>query len=547
MISVTNVSKAYGSKVLFDDVSVQFTPGNRYGLTGPNGAGKSTFMKILQGDEEPNTGSVSIPKKVGILRQDQFRYNNYRIIDTVLMGNTELWAALEEREQLYNATDFTDEMGIRLGELEGIIADENGYVAEQQAAELLEGIGIPEDKHEQPMHTLPNDLKFRVLLAQALFGDPQALLLDEPTNYLDLQSIQWLEETLHSYNGTLVVISHDRHFLNAVCTHIADIDYDTIIIYPGSYDNMVDAKIQSRSKIESENRDKAKKVAQLQEFVSRFGAGTRSSQVQSRKKEIKRLEMTELKKSNIQRPYIRFEVKRQSGVNVFEARNLSKSYAQPDGSTLDVIRDFSFSVGRDEKIAVIGNNGMGKTTLMRMIVQDLLPDEGTIEHGHELSIGYFPQDYKDVIATGMTAYDWLASFSNEEGNEVLRGLLGRMLFSGEAALKQTDNLSGGESARLLMAKLMLLQNNTLILDEPTNHLDLEAVSALADALEKYQGTAIFVSHDRDLVSQVATRIIALTPDGIADFEGTYEEYMEALKEGKPSALPQQAKKSGMLL
>lgn len=537
MISVSNVTKAYGSKLLFENVSVQFTPGNRYGLTGPNGAGKSTFMKILQGDEEPSTGSVHVPKKIGILRQDQFRYDNYRIIDTVLMGNPTLWAALEEREKLYNATEFTDEMGIRLGELEGIIADEDGYVAEQQAAEILQGIGIPAERHEHLMNTLPTDLKFRVLLAQALFGGPEALLLDEPTNYLDLASIQWLEETLIDYTGTLVVISHDRHFLNAVCTDIADIDYETIIIYPGNYDDMVAAKVQSRSRIEAENRDKQKKIAQLQEFVARFGAGTRSSQVQSRKKEIGRLELTELKKSNIQRPYIRFEVKRQSGTTVVEAQNISKSYEQLDGSILPVIEGFSMSIGRGEKIAVIGNNGMGKTTLLRMLVGELPPDEGIVKEGHEVSVGYFPQDYKQGIERGKTAYDWLAGFSTDEGHEVLRGLLGRMLFSGEAALKQTDNLSGGESARLLMAKLMLLQHNTLILDEPTNHLDLEAVSALADALEKYTGTVVFVSHDRDLVSQVATRIIALTPEGIADYEGTYEEYLEAVKEGKPSAQP----------
>ncbi len=547
MISVSNVTKAYGSKLLFENVAVQFTPGNRYGLTGPNGAGKSTFMKILQGDEEPNSGSVHVPKKIGILRQDQFRYDNYRIIDTVLMGNPTLWSALEERETLYNATDFTDEMGIRLGELEGIIADEDGYVAEQQAAEILQGIGIPAERHEHLMTTLPTDLKFRVLLAQALFGGPEALLLDEPTNYLDLASIQWLEETLIAYTGTLVVISHDRHFLNSVCTDIADIDYETIIIYPGNYDNMVEAKVQSRSRIEAENRDKQKKVAQLQEFVSRFGAGTRSSQVQSRKKEISRLELTELKKTNIQRPYIRFEVKRLSGTTVLEAQNISKSYEQLDGSILPVIEGFSMSIGRGERIAVIGNNGMGKTTLVRMLVGDLTPDEGVVKPGHEVSLGYFPQDYKQGIEAGRTAYDWLAGFAGEEGNEVLRGLLGRMLFSGEAALKQTENLSGGESARLLMAKLMLLQHNTLILDEPTNHLDLEAVSALADALEKYTGTVLFVSHDRDLVSQVATRIIALTPDGIADYEGTYEEYLAALSEGKPSAMPHKRKSAALLL
>src|ERR1051325_295283 len=309
MITVNNISKAFGAKLLFDSVSVQFTPGNRYGLTGPNGCGKSTFMKILHGEEESTKGNVSLPKKVGVLRQDQFRFDQNRIIDTVLMGNPALWAALEERERLYQEPDITIEMGMRLAELEGIVADENGYVAEQQAAELLEGIGIPARQHEALMNTLPNDLKFRVLIAQALFGEPDALLLDEPTNYLDLESIHWLEATLHDYEGTLIVISHDRHFLNSVCTHIADIDYDTIIIYPGNYDDMVEAKIQGREHIESANRDKAKKIAQLQDFVARFGAGQRASQTQSRKKEIERLELTELKKSNIQRPYIKLDVR----------------------------------------------------------------------------------------------------------------------------------------------------------------------------------------------------------------------------------------------
>jgi ATPase subunit of ABC transporter with duplicated ATPase domains len=537
MITVSGVTKAFGAKTLFENVSVQFTPGKRYGLTGPNGAGKSTFMKILQGDEEPSRGSVSIPKRVGILRQDQFRYDEFRIVDTVLMGNKALWAALEERDRLYAEPEITDEMGMRLGELEGIIGEENGYVAEQQAAEILQGIGIPESKHEEPMHTLPNDMKFRVLLAQALFGEPEALLLDEPTNYLDLKSIQWLEETLHDYNGTLIVISHDRHFLNSVCTHIADIDYETIIIYTGNYDDMVAAKVQGREKIEAENREKSKKIAQLQDFVARFGAGTRSSQTQSRKKEIERLALTELKKSNIQRPYIKFEIKRPSGREVMELKNIDKSYIQPDGSTLEVIQGLSLKIGRDEKIAVIGSNGLGKTTLLRMIVGDLAPDAGEIVTGHEVNTGYFPQDYKQGIGHGVTAYEWLESFATDEGVELLRGLLGRMLFSGEAALKKTDNLSGGESARLIIARLMLDRNNFLVLDEPTNHLDLEAVSALAGALESYPGTAIFVSHDRDLVSQVATRIIAITEDGIADFPGTYEEYLDALKAGKPSAQP----------
>jgi ATPase subunit of ABC transporter with duplicated ATPase domains len=527
MITVSHLTKTFGSKTLFEDVTVTFSAGNRYGLTGPNGAGKSTFLKILQGLEESTHGTVSMPKRVGVLRQDQFAYDEYRILDTVLMGNATLWAAMEEREKLWSATDFTDEMGIRLAELEAIVAEENGYEAEQEAEQLLEGIGIPKEKHTDLMKTLPTDLKFRVLVAQALFGNPDALLLDEPTNYLDLSSVQWLEEKLMNYRGTLVVISHDRHFLNTVCTHIADIDYDTVIIYPGNYDDMVEMKVQARSRIEAENREKAKKVSQLQDFVARFGAGTRASQVQSRKKEIERLELTELKKSNIQRPYIRFEVRRQSGIEVLTATKLNKSYQQPDGSALHVIKDMNLSVGRGEKIAVIGNNGVGKTTLLRMLAGDLQPDSGTVHYGYEVSVGYFPQDYKQGITPGLTAYKWLEGFAkHEEGTEVISGLLGRMLFSGDDRMKQTDTLSGGESARLIIARLMLEQNNLLILDEPTNHLDLESVSALAEALEKYQGTAIVVSHDRDLVSRFATRIVALSSDGVRDYEGTYEEYLD---------------------
>ncbi|MEO6939518.1 MAG: ATP-binding cassette domain-containing protein [Candidatus Kapaibacterium sp.] len=532
MITVTNVTKSFGARTLFETVSVQFNPGNRYGLTGPNGCGKSTFMKILHGEVESTHGTVQVPKKVGVLKQDQFHYDNFRIIDTVLMGNPTLWAALEERERLSNEAHITDEMGMRLADLEHTISEENGYVAEVEAAELLEGIGIPSAKHEHLMNTLPTDLKFRVLLAQSLFGEPQALLLDEPTNYLDLASIHWLEETLHEYRGTLVVISHDRHFLNSVCTHIADIDYDTVIIYTGNYDQMVEAKLQGKEKIESENRDKAKKIAQLQDFVARFGAGQRASQTQSRIKEIKRLELTELKKTNIQRPYIKFDIKRPSGKEVLIVKGVSKSYLQPDGTMLSVLEDLSLNVTRGEKIAVIGNNGLGKTTLMKMLVQDLAPDSGTVTLGHEASLGYFPQDYKEGIKPGISALEWLDTFSKDEPHEFLRGLLGRMLFSGDEALKLTDKLSGGESARLIMARLMLEQNNLLIMDEPTNHLDLEAVSALAVALEKFPGTAVFVSHDRDLVSQVATRIIAITPEGVRDFDGNYEEYLLALEQEK---------------
>ncbi len=530
MIIVQDLVKSYGSRVLFEKVSVQFSPNNRYGLTGPNGAGKSTFLKILQGDEESSGGIITVPRRVGILRQDQFKYDQVRIIDTVLMGNKFLWSAMEERDQLCEEENITDEMGMRLAELEMTIAEENGYVAENEAIKLLQGIGIPKDKHFNLMSSLPTDLKFRVLLAQALFGDPDALFLDEPTNYLDLESINWLENRLKQYNGTLIVISHDRHFLNSVCTHIADIDYDTVITYPGNYDDMVLAKTSSRERIENENREKARKIEQLQDFVNKFGAGTRSTQAQSKKKEIERIGTTELKKSNIQRPYIKFDIKRPSGKEVLTIKEISKSYTQEDGSVIQAIKNFSTIIRRGEKVGIIGNNGLGKTTLLRILIGELAPDSGSVLSGHEVSKGYFPQDYKQGIQPGLNAFEWLERFAKDENSEILRSYLGRMLFSGEEALKKTESLSGGESARLIMARLMLEQNNLLILDEPTNHLDLEAVSALSEAIKSFVGTVLFVTHDRDLVSTAANRIIAFRPNNIIDdYAGPYDEYLFSLK------------------
>ncbi len=535
MITVQDVSKSYGTRTLFDQVSVKFTPGNRYGLTGPNGAGKSTFMKILTGDIEPsNRGAISRPRKMGVLRQDQNAFDDNRIIDTVMMGNPTLWAALEERNALCEAEEFTDAMMERLGSLESLIADENGYEAEIEAAAILRGIGIPDSQHTDLMATLPNDYKFRVLLAQTLFGGSDALLLDEPTNYMDLETIHWLEEFLLDYDGTLLVISHDRHFLNAVCTHIADIDYDTIILYPGSYDDMVEHKMQARQRIENDNKDKGKKIAQLQEFVNRFAAGQRSSQVQSRRKEMARLAPPDLKKSNIQRPFIRFEQRKPSGREVVTVTGLSKSF-----ETGPILADVNLEVSRGEKVAIIGPNGVGKTTLIRCLVGDLTPDRGTVKWGGGQTWGYYPQDYRTEIASGVSALDWIMSFDEEaQGQQYVRGLLGQMLFKGDESLKITDALSGGEAARLLMAKLMLQRHPVLIFDEPTNHLDLEAVSALAEGLSLFAGTVFVVSHDRDLISEAATRILSFTPTGLLDFRGTYDEYLgshplpEPVKKGK---------------
>jgi ATPase subunit of ABC transporter with duplicated ATPase domains len=386
----------------------------------------------------------------------------------------------------------------------------------------LQGIGIDQPQHEDLMSTLPTDYKFRVLLAQALFGEPEALLLDEPTNHLDLDSIHWLEQFLGEYEGTLIVISHDRHFLNAVCTHIADIDYDTIIIYPGDYDDMVEHKMQARQSIESENRDKAKKVAQLQEFVARFAAGQRSSQVQSRRKEIARLAPAELKKSNIQRPFVRFEQSVATGREVLTARGLTKGF---DGRTL--FADLDLDIARGDKIAIIGANGVGKTTLLRCLIKELELDAGTIKWTESASWSYYPQDYHEAIAPGSTALDWLMQFMVDEGHQYVRGLLGRMLFSGDESLKATDTLSGGEAARLLTARLMMQKNPILVLDEPTNHLDLESVSALGEGLSLFPGTVFIVSHDRDLISEVATRVLWFNDGKVLDYHGKYEEFLEA--------------------
>ncbi len=527
MISVANVSMRYGSKVLFDDVTTTFSPGRRYGLTGPNGAGKSTFMKLLTGELTPQKGTVSRPNKIGVLSQDQYAFDQFRVIDTVIMGNKRLWNTLQERERLYEKTEMTDAEGMRLGELEGIVGEEDGYSAESDAAVLLQGLDIPDQLHERTMAECQGGQKVRVLLAQALFGNPRGLLLDEPTNHLDLDSIHWLEEFLNRYDGTLIVISHDRHFLNAVCTHTADIDYETIITYTGGYDDMVLAKMQIRSRIESENVQREKKIDQLNDFIARFSAGTRASQVASRRKEVERLQTTDLARSNIQRPYIRFQMNRPSGRNVLETEGLNKAYGH-----LKVVNNFNTIVSRGEKIGLIGRNGMGKTTMLRALLADgpgqpASPgdrDSGTVKWGHEASIGYFAQDHTGAIEKGTTAAEWLHSFDPDLTRQDIHGLLGQMLFRGEEGLKPTAALSGGETARLLFCRIMLQKPNVLVFDEPTNHLDLESINALNVALQKFDGTVFLVTHDQDLIEEVATRLWVFTETGVQDFKGTYEEF-----------------------
>jgi ATPase subunit of ABC transporter with duplicated ATPase domains len=541
MISVSNVSMRYGAKVLFEEVSTAFTPGKRYGLTGPNGAGKTTFMRLMTGDLDPQKGTVVRPKKFGVLSQDQFAFDAYRVLDTVMMGNKHLWAAMEERDRIHSKPELTDEDGMKLGELEGIVGEEDGYTAETDAAILLQGLDIPDELHERKMGELQGGQKVRVLLAQALFGHPLALLLDEPTNHLDLDSIHWLQGFLNNYDGVLIVISHDRHFLNSICTHIADIDYQTIITYTGTYDDMVVAKTQIRSQIEGQNAQREKKIAQLNEFIARFSAGTRSSQVQSRRKEVERLQVTELAKSNIQRPFLKFEQKRPSGKHILELEGVAKSYGDAE-----VIRSFTASITRGEKIALMGRNGAGKTTLLNALLASspTVPDAelrktsgydgpfltgGKVIWGHEAAVGYFAQDHRALIQGDMTAFEWLHQWDPGAAHEEIRGLLGQMLFPREDALKRTDVLSGGEAARLLFCKLMLQKPNVLVFDEPTNHLDLESINALNIALQRYHGTVLLVTHDHDLIDEVATRIWHFEADHkITDFKGAYQEYQAVL-------------------
>ncbi|MEI8365456.1 MAG: ABC-F family ATP-binding cassette domain-containing protein [Parachlamydiaceae bacterium] len=522
MITLNQISKSFGSKVLFDNVTATFNAGNRYGLTGPNGAGKSTLLKIIMGLEEPTSGTITMPDRVGILRQNIEDYHDFKVLDVVIMGNQRLWKTIKERDSLYDV-EMTDDVGMRLGELEGIIAEEDGYSADSNAEMLLTGMGIHREYFEQPMHSIPTDMQFRVLLCQALFGEPQALLLDEPTNHLDLESIGWLEKFLFSYRGTLIVVSHNRHFLNSVTTHIADIDYDTIIIYPGNYDSMVVAKTAVRERADTEAKSKEKKISQLKEFVSRFGAGTRASQVQSRVREIGRLQPQDLKKSNIQRPYIRFiQTEKQAGKIILKATDLCKSYAEKQ-----VIKNFNFEFHRGDKIGVIGSNGMGKTTLLRMLAGALTPDSGTIEFGHQVIVSYFPQNHNDLVdrKTQKTAFEWLKERRPGIYDQDVRGVMGKLLFAGEDAFKHVATLSGGETARLILAGMLLSDHNVIILDEPDNHLDLEAVSALSWGLEEYKGSVIVASHDRDLIDHVANKIIAFEEDGIHFHDGDLENYL----------------------
>ena len=532
MLTVSEVTKRYGGRTLFEGVTTTFDPSKRYGLTGANGAGKSTFMKILSGDLEPDKGRVSTPAntRMSVLHQDHSKYAENKIRDVVVMGNRRLWDAMVEKEKLY-LEEMTEEVGMRLGELEMIVAEEDGYEAEAEAEQILEGLGIPKEEHEEPLKVLQGGMRVRVLLAQALFGDPDILLLDEPTNSLDMESIRWLETFLQDFEGVLIVISHDRHFLNEVCTDTADVDYENIILYPGAYDDMLKQKVQFRIQQQKAQNSKAKKITELQDFIRRFGANAKkASQAQSRRRQMEKIKvsMSDLKRSNIQRPFIRFEPKIQSGKLVLGVERLCKSYGDDA-----VLKDVTFTLTRGDKMAVVGPNGIGKSTLLKILGGVLEPERGKYSLGHEVTAGYLPQEHSEGVAGGeeKTAYEWLYQWDEKATVEEIRGLLGRMLFPSQDAEKPVKALSGGETVRLLMSKLTLTKDNLLLLDEPTNHLDLESIRALTEAMQQYPGTMAFVAHDHYMMAEVATCVLELKGDGGFDFfPGGYEDFL--VKTGK---------------
>jgi ATPase subunit of ABC transporter with duplicated ATPase domains len=514
----------FGAKPLFENVSVKFGDGNRYGLIGANGCGKSTFMKILSGDLEPTAGNVSVSpnERVATLRQNQFAYEDQRVLDVVLMGHSEMWAAMSERDAIYANLEASEDDYMHAAELESIFAEFGGYTAEARAGELLLGVGIPVEQHTGLMSAVAPGWKLRVLLAQALFANPDIMLLDEPTNNLDINTIRWLENVLNERNSTMIIISHDRHFLNSVCTHMADMDYGELRVYPGNYDDYMIAVTEVRERLLAGNAKKKAQIAELQTFVSRFSANaSKAKQATSRAKQLEKIKLDEVKPSSRVNPFIRFDQTKKLHRLALEVTDLSKGYgAEP------LFKKLNFMVAVGEKIAIIGPNGIGKSTLLKNLVGDLTPDTGEIKWSENAEVGYFAQDHADDFAEDITLINWMGHWRKEtDDDQAIRATLGRLLFSADDINKSVKVISGGEQGRMLFGKLILQKTNIMVMDEPTNHLDMESIESLNTALENYPGTLIFVSHDREFVSSLATRIIELTPNGVVDFSGTYDDYL----------------------
>ncbi|HMV16836.1 MAG TPA: ABC-F family ATPase [Rhodocyclaceae bacterium] len=537
MLIANNITMQFGAKPLFENVSIKFGDGNRYGLIGANGAGKSTFMKILAGVLEPSGGNVAIDsgERMAFLRQDQFAYEDVRVLDVVMMGHAEMWACMQEKDAIYANPEATEEDYMKAAELEGHFAEYDGYTAEARAGELLLGVGIPTDKHSGPMREVAPGWKLRVLLAQALFANPDILLLDEPTNNLDINTIRWLEHVLNERNSTMIIISHDRHFLNQVCTHMADLDYGRIQVWPGTWDDYIEASTQARERQAAANQKAKERVQELQEFVRRFSANkSKARQATSRAKLIEKIKIDEFKPSSRQYPWIRFEYDEKEKLHrqAVEIENLSFGYdpAKP------IIKNFSFTADANDRIAIIGENGIGKTTLLKLLVGEglhgLKPQHGTLKWAEKAKLGYYAQDHAEDFAQDENLTDWISGYVREGGYEgddaetLIRGTLGRLLFKGDEVKKSVKVISGGEQGRMLFGKLMLQRKNVLLLDEPTNHLDMESIESLNSGLADFTGTLFFVSHDREFVSSIATRILEIRgPGDIVDYRGTYEEYL----------------------
>jgi ATPase subunit of ABC transporter with duplicated ATPase domains len=529
MLSTSNVTVQFGAKPLFEQVTVKFSDGNRYGLIGANGCGKSTLMKVLGGELDQSSGDVMLQTglRLGKLNQNQFGYEDERVLDVVMQGHLEMWQAMQERDRIYANPEATDDDYMRAAELEGKFAEYGGYDAEARAAAILTGAGIPESQHNGPMREVAPGLKLRVLLAQALFSKPDVLLLDEPTNNLDINSIRWLEGVLNDYNATMIIISHDRHFLNQVCTHIADLDYRQLKIYPGNYDDFMLASTQARARVETANAKAKERIADLQEFVRRFSANaSKARQATSRRRAIEKIKIEEVRPSSRQNPYIRFEQAKKLYRSAFTVEGLRFRYPNTDS---DVLSNINFSVEAGERIAIIGPNGVGKTTLIRCLAGDLKPTAGTIAWVENAEPGYMPQDPQAEFAEKRDLFSWMSDWTGKaDDDQIVRATLGRLLFSGDETKKSVTVLSGGEKGRMIYGKLMLTRPNVMLLDEPTHHMDMETIESLQIGLEKYPGTLLFVSHDREFVNTLATRIIELKPGGtMADFSGSYDEYLKS--------------------